>query len=844
LKSPAAIARRQARRLTRAVQFSFHARYRNQPLRTRTIVYESFSGNGALCNPEALFRALLADPEFADWTHIWVLDHPRSHKDFLREFGHDDRVKIVAYRSAAYFEALATSEYLVNNATFPPEFSKRAGQTYLNTWHGTPLKHMGFDMPQGGLASANTLRNFLMSDYLLAQNEFMADTMYEAAYRLDNVFTGRIVTEGYPRVDRQRLSEPEVAATRRRLEDAGLAVGDREIVLYAPTWHGDSFTRPDDDIDDLVASVAALQAELGDERVVLLKTHQVVHKLAAHRDELTRVLVPNAIPTNVMLGVAAGLITDYSSIFFDYLATGRPIVFYTPDDGHYEQTRGTYFAPDELPGPVETDARAVGRTLRGLLTGDIPPLDRYAAWQQRFTPYDDGAVAQRIVDLVFRGRREGARMRGTARDGRTRIMMFIGGMRSNGITSSAMNLLGGIDHDRYDVTVMMSYSVRRWHVANQALIHPRVRQIFRTGGMNGSKAVQLRRRLNERRGLIHLHADPDVDKRLWDDEWTRVFGDAEFDWCADFSGYGPFWAMLLLHSPDMPRAIWLHNEMASDRRREVNGKMRMYRSLGNVFALYDSFDRLVSVSPRLTELNRKELAEFAPADKFATVRNLPNVQRVLAGIPQPLRELESHPKDPEDPETLVVPAWADELDRHHADPEGTGPWFVNVGRLSPEKNQERLIRAFAGVHERRPDARLVIVGTGPLRGHLTGLVEELELSDCVVLTGAYSNPFAIMARCDCFVLSSRYEGQPMVLLEAAVCNLPIVSTAFASVHDALPNDTIHVVGQKDEALRDGMLAFLDGEVPASHLDIEAYTAEVVAEFDAVVADTVRASRST
>jgi CDP-glycerol glycerophosphotransferase len=826
VRSPVAEFSKQARRVKRAVQFDAHARSRTQALVPHSVVYESFSGNGALDNPEAIFRALIADPEFADWQHIWVLDHPRRHNGFLQEFA--DRPNVTV-------RALATSEYLVNNATFPAEFSKRAGQTYLNTWHGTPLKHMGFDMPQGGLMAANTLRNLLMSDYLLAQNDFMAETMYEHAYRLNNVFAGSIITEGYPRVDRQRLTDEGVADARGRLARAGIRLDGREIVLYAPTWRGDSFSTPADDIDALVASVARLQAQVGHGYKVLLKTHQVVHRFAARRADLKNVLVPNEIPTNVTLGISAALVTDYSSIFFDYLATGRPIVFYTPDADDYEEGRGTYFAPEELPGPVVADATEAGRLLLGMLERDIPRLERYADWQQRFTPYDDGGATQRVVDVVFRGKTEGRRLRAAARDGRRRLLLFIGGMRSNGITTAAVNLLNGIDHELYDVSVLMSYSVRKWHVANQALIHPRVRQIFRLGGMNGSKLAQLRRRINDRRGNILRHADPLADKQLWDDEWARVFGGARFDWVADFSGYGPFWAMLLLHSPEVPRAIWLHNEMAADRRREVGGKMRMFRSLGNVFALYDSFDRMVSVSPRLSALNAKELAEFAPADKFVTVRNLPNVDRVVAGMRQPLTELESHPRDPDtDQVILPLPAWVAELEAHAVDPAGTGPWFVSVGRLSPEKNQQRLIRAFAGVHEARPDARLIVVGTGPLLDELQRLVEELGLGGAVVLAGAYSNPFAIMSRCDCFVLSSRYEGQPMVLLEAAVCNLPIVSTAFASVHDALPNDTIHVVAQQDAAVRDGMLAFLNGDVPASHLDIPAYQREVVEEFAAVV----------
>ncbi|GAB3390804.1 glycosyltransferase [Humibacter soli] len=827
MKSPVVRIRRQLTRARRAAQFDHHAYWRKRPVRQGSVLYESFSGNGALCNPEAIFRGLLADPEFAEFEHTWVLADPESERDLLAEFAGDDRVRFVRYRSAGYYRALATSQYLINNATFPAEFSKRAGQVYLNTWHGTPLKLMGFDMPDGALDSANTLRNFLCADYLLAANDFMAEQMYERAYRLTNVYQGRIITEGYPRIDRQRLTPIETASAMAALERAGVTTEGRGIVLYAPTWHGESFSTPEDDIDDLVTTVKQLQNELGSDHIVLLKTHQIVHGFAASRPELRRILVPNSVPTNVILGLCDGLITDYSSIFFDYLATGKPIVFSTANAAGYSETRGTYFPPEELPGPVVDDPAAAGRAMSDLL-GGAEQWPSYEEWRQRFAPREDGSVTQRVIDIVFKGLTEGREVRPARRDGRERLLFFVGGMRSNGITTAALNLLRAIDHERYDVTALMTYSRREWHRANQSLVPPEVRQVFRLGGMNGSKLVQLRRKLDERRGDTTLHADPARYKALWDDEWARVFGDARFDWVADFSGYGPFWATLLLHSPDAPRAIWLHNEMAADRHREVNGKKRMLRSLGRVFELYSSFDRLVSVSPRLTELNSRELAEFAPADRFVTVRNLPNVQRVLDGVQEPLETLDGHPIDEETFEA-IVPPWVPELQEHK------GRWFVTVGRLSPEKNHARLIRAFAAVHAEHPDTRLLIVGTGPLRAELEEQIQSLRLGGIVTLTGAYQNPFAIMAAADCFVLSSVYEGQPMVLLEAAVCRLPIVSTAFSSVHDSLPGDSIHVVGQSDVALRDGMIAYLNGEVAESGLDIPAYQAEVTSEFAALVA---------
>ncbi len=815
------------RRVTRILAAEQVAIARQLPIRPRTVVYESFAGNGALCNPEAIFRALLADPEFADLEHIWALSDNQAAEALRQEFAHHKNVRVVRRGGYGYWRAVSTAGYLVNNATFPPAFGKRAGQVYLNTWHGTPLKLMGFDMPGGAIESANTLRNLLGADFLLSANPFMTEVMYENAYQLRNVFRGRIIEEGYPRIDRQVLT----AADRDRVRtDLGAALstelGDRRIVLFAPTWRGSSFQSPVADLAHLADQATRLQETLGDEVVVLVKTHQVVHDLAREVPALRRLLIPNATPTNVLLGAADALVTDYSSIFFDFLATGRPVGFLVPDSDEYSAERGTYMPVDELPGPVHTDPEQLGRELGALMAPSSPRHPRYAHWAERFTPYEDGHATQRVIDIVFRGRTDGYRVRPAANDGRTRLLFYIGGIRMNGITTSAVNLLNSLDRSKYDVTALMAFPRGETTRRNQKRLDPGIRQVFRLGGMNGLKARQILRRVADR-STDPLRAHRRFGHRqLWHDEWVRIFGSAKFDWVADFSGYSPFWAHLMLHSPRAVRAIWLHNEMAADRERTVAGRQPFLHSLGRVFTMYRAYDQLVSVSPALTELNRAELAEYAPADRFRTLRNLPDA---IGSAPSADTSPDSDSDSDSDTEIDTEPApWELAL---------TEPGvrrFVTVGRLSTEKNHARLIRAFGQVHADDPSTQLFIVGGGPLAGELARQVDDAGLGHAVFLTGPQSDPISIMRACDCFVLSSDYEGQPMVLIEAAQLALPIVTTAFGSAQGALPGDQMHIVARDDAALANGMRSFLAGAVPPTHLDVAEYTAEVLAQFDELV----------
>jgi CDP-glycerol glycerophosphotransferase len=812
-------------RVKRAARFEIHAYWRRQPIVVGSVLYEAFSGNGMLDNPEAIFRELLAAPDLGHLTHIWALSDLHQYKAAVEEFADDPRVSFVRYGSPAYYRALATSQYLVNNATFPPDFGKRAGQVYLNTWHGTPLKRMGYDIEDGALATANIVRNFVAADYLLAANAFMADQMYETAYKLSGVYRGTLIEEGYPRVDRQFLDDAGRESARRRLVEAGLPLGDRKIILYAPTWKGESFGNPTDDLDEILEHIAAIEERIDTSRyAVLLKTHQSVHSLAKHRPELKRMLVPNEIPTNIVLGVTDLLVTDYSSIFFDFLQTGRPIVFFTPDLADYAGTRGLYFEPDEWPGPVLMTARELGEELARIADdGDAVPeeyRERYCAMQRTFTPYEDGSSSKRVVDIVFRGVREGYRLRtGLADDGREKILLYLGGMRPNGITTSALNLLNNIDHSRYDVSAFFAQSRARATIAKQKQINPNVRQFPRVGGMNGPKLRQLARHLEFRRGRTAEHNTVATQNRLWDDEWFRCFGDTKFDYVIDFSGYGPFWSILLLHSPAAVRSIWLHNDLASDAHREVGGEKKMLHSLTQVFTLYPQYDNLVSVSPTLADINREGLAEYSAPEKFVSALNTVDAEHILENAQADLEEITF------DEETGITPEWVGAI---LADDNVTT--FVCVGRLSPEKNHARLIRAFAAVHAAHPATRLIIVGSGPLADELEALIVSLGLGGAVFLTGMQRNPHAIMAHADCFVLSSDYEGQPMVILEALVLGLPIVTVEFASAKNALPAGSGLVVPQSVEGVAEGLEAFIRGDVPASAFDFAAYNRKAVDQF--------------
>jgi CDP-glycerol glycerophosphotransferase len=795
-------ARRAARQLRQAVRYEQVRVARRAPIDDHMVVYESFAGNGMLCNPEAIFRALLAAPDLQHLRHVWSLASVAPNSPSVVEFAGDPRVEFVVRGSRPYYRALSRAKYVVNNATFPELFGKRSGQIYLNTWHGTPVKAMGYDVPRGAVQTRNVVRNLLAADYLLAPN---ADTelMYLNGYRMANLFTGRMIRVGTPRIDRQFVDAHRRAQIRARLIDLGISFGgSQELILFAPTWRGD-FYSPELDVETLRDVVAAMNAGIDRTRYrVLLKVHQRVYAQARADFLLRDSLVPNEIPTNDLLAVTDALVTDYSSIFVDFLATGRPVLFYAPDLDDYAASRGLYSAPTDWPGPV-------CRTVDELLT-QLSNLERgskddpivayaYAAAKKRYCPREDGGATARVLDIVFRGANAENDQGDQFVDARTPILLHLGGLRRNGITAAALSLLDNIDHDRFDVSVSFPHETHPDQAAMVEMIHSRVRLFPQSGDVIGGRIrVKLLAAVNGRPGSRHALVRHGND--VMRDEWTRAFGASRFEHVIDFSGYVPYWIKLLANRTAGSLSIWLHNDVQAELSNRDRSR-RVRTGLTGACALYRAADQLVSVSEALNEVNRKTLATSAPGVRFTFAPNTINADRIrrLAQEPSPF-------------------------------PRDSSKTFVTAGRLSPEKNHERLIRAFASVHAGDLDSRLVILGSGPLHQQLSALIDELSLNGAVTLAGHQSNPYAVMSRSGCFVLSSDYEGQPMALLESLVLGLPIVTTDFDTVRGVMPDDGGLVVARQVPALADGMRAFLRGDVAPARFAPDLYNHSAIRQF--------------
>ena len=344
------------------------------PLR-RAIMFEVFNGKGGAGNPAAIYKQVRAlDPEIPCYWSVVDLSVTIP-----------SGATAVVVGSAAWHEALATSAVLVNNNNFPHFMTKRAGQFFLQTWHGTPIKRLLLDLPTRRVPDTYLRlmeRQVPGWDLLLAQSEEAAITLKSGLG-----YGGEVLVIEQPRNGRLLAGEPGRRAIRERL---GIG-SDESVVLYVPTWREVHRRGVSTSWDELL-NPAELSHKVGAK--VLVRAHHVARTAPIVADGVIDV---THLPDIEDLMLAADvLVTDYSSAAYDFERTGRPVVHFAPDIEAYGSVERGFYGdwPNSSRWPVTTTTAELTDALRRALTA---PTDMQArAWQQHFGEQQH-ALAVRIL---------------------------------------------------------------------------------------------------------------------------------------------------------------------------------------------------------------------------------------------------------------------------------------------------------------------------------------------------------------------------------------------------------------------------------------------------------------
>lgn len=369
----------------------------------KVIVFIAFNGKSYTCTPKAVYEYMLSSGKYEDYRFIWVVRDMEKYA-FLEE---NPNTVIVKNRSKEYEKALASAKYWICNYRIYDYIYPKADQHYVQCWHGTPLKRLGYDIEHSDNAmnSQQEIQDKYRTDaekfsFILSPSAF-ASEKFISAWNLEKTGQAdKVVEVGYPRDDFMlNFTDADVKRIKESLE----LPADKKILLYAPTWRDNQHTAGVGYVYTNPVDFGKLRDSLSDEWVILFRAHYLVAN-AFDFDEYEGFVynVSKYDDINDLYVISDMLITDYSSVFFDYANLKRPVLYYMYDLEYYkDELRGFYIDLSELPGPIIEKEEDLIPAIRKL-DKEFKYDEKYQRFNERFNYLNDGHASQRLIEEIMR----------------------------------------------------------------------------------------------------------------------------------------------------------------------------------------------------------------------------------------------------------------------------------------------------------------------------------------------------------------------------------------------------------------------------------------------------------
>ncbi len=370
----------------------------------KLIYFNSFKGKNYSDSPRAIYEAMLKDERFEDYRFVWTFDNPEEYV-FLNENKNTDVVKRL---SEGEIRVIKTAGYWITNYRMLDFYIPKKDQVYVQCWHGTPLKRLGFDLRNSANAMNSDeeiyekyVRDTERFKYFISPSKW-ATSKFISAWNME--LYGKencVIEEGYPRNDRLfTVSDSEIKNIKSKLNLN--KIGNKKIILYAPTWRDNQYTKGVGYTYKTEVNFDLLQKEMGNDFIILFRAHYLVaNEFDFKKYEGFIFDVSKYSDINDLYLVSDMLITDYSSVFFDYANLKRPIIYYMYDFEQYrDELRGFYLSLDELPGPiVKTEEELIAQVKH--LTDNFVLDEKYITFGNKFNYLDDGNASERVIERIF-----------------------------------------------------------------------------------------------------------------------------------------------------------------------------------------------------------------------------------------------------------------------------------------------------------------------------------------------------------------------------------------------------------------------------------------------------------
>lgn len=401
------------------------------------------------------FLQELSKPAYQEfYVTLAILEKNRVTYQTLLERYQIQNVNFVVLKTKAYLAALASAKYLITDTSFPPYFIKKHNQVYLNTWHGTPLKAMGKRVPKREYALGNVQRNFLISDYLLYQNEF-SRYIFLKDYMLENIYSGKIMLSGYPRNTAFFRTERYLQIR----EECG--IHELQVIAYMPTWRGLLHKKDSKkQLKLLQEYFFKIDSLLSDTQLFYVKLHPFVKDKINYNEFLHIKPFPEHYETYDFLSASDLLVTDYSSIMFDYAVSKKKIILFTYDRDEYLTDRGMYLDINQLELPIADTAEELIAEI------NRPSFD-YPEFFRTYCKYDKKNCTKKICQTIFLQKPATGLVLESLPQKKEKILIYLNKLPRKNRLDDLIQTLNALDTAKYDYYI--SFPAKKFKKRSGAL---------------------------------------------------------------------------------------------------------------------------------------------------------------------------------------------------------------------------------------------------------------------------------------------------------------------------------------------------------------------------------------
>lgn len=369
----------------------------------KTIIFSAFNGKSYACSPKALYEYMLNNPKYEDYQFIWAFSDIIEHNE-LRQ---NKNTLVVKKGTKEYFKYLAKAKYWIFNYKIPDYLYPKKNQVFVQCWHGTPLKRLGCDLEHFDNV-LNTMKGMKKRykieaskfSYFISPSKF-ASEKFISAWNLKEIGKENIIIEkGYPRNDFLfNYTENDIKKIKEKL---GIENDKRKIILYAPTYRANQHEAGKGYVYKEEIHFEQFKEKFGNEYIVLFRPHYFIANVFdfdKYKDFVFDVSKIEDI--NELYIITDLLITDYSSVLFDFANLKRPMIFYMYDLEHYrDKSNGFYIDLEELPGKITKTQEELEKELINI-EKEFKYDEKYKKFNEKYNYLDDGKATKRVLKEIL-----------------------------------------------------------------------------------------------------------------------------------------------------------------------------------------------------------------------------------------------------------------------------------------------------------------------------------------------------------------------------------------------------------------------------------------------------------